>query len=68
VTSERNGIAFIPWFQQGAGRVASQILDPDRARASSHGTSSVNHFEENVAAASLQLNDEEFKNFPTFPD
>src|SRR5256886_10315919 len=24
---ERNGIAFIPWFPLGAGRVAGQILD-----------------------------------------
>ena len=84
---ERNGIAFIPWFPLGAGRVAGQILDQiARARqATQHqvaiawllkrspimlpipGTSSVKHLEENVAAASLQLSDEEFQKLSRVP-
>jgi aryl-alcohol dehydrogenase-like predicted oxidoreductase len=78
---ERNGIAFIPWFPLGAGRVAGDVLEriarahqatPMQVaiawllRRSPHmlpipGTSSVEHLEENVAAASLRLTDEEFK-------
>lgn len=84
---ERNGIAFIPWFPLGAGRVAGQILDQvARAlQATPHqvaiawllkrspimlpipGTSSVKHLEENVAAASLQLSDEEFQKLSRAP-
>jgi pyridoxine 4-dehydrogenase len=84
---ERNGIAFIPWFPLGAGRVAGDVLDRI-ARAhqatpmqvaiawllqrSPHmlpipGTSSVEHLEENVAAASLRLTDEEFKKLFAVP-
>jgi len=72
---EQNGIAFIPWFPLGAGRVAGEILD--RVAKAHHrtpkqvalawllqrspimlpipGTSSVEHLEENVAAASLRI-------------
>lgn len=84
---ERNGIAFIPWFPLGAGRVAGQILDQvARAhQATQHqvalawllkrspimlpipGTSSVRHLEENVAAGSLQLSDEEFQKLSRVP-
>src|SRR5437016_5230011 len=84
---ERNGIAFIPWFPLGAGRVAGQILDQiARAhQATQHqvaiawllkrspimlpipGTSSVKHLEENVAAASLQLSDEEYQRLSQVP-
>ena len=83
----RNGIAFIPWFPLGAGRVAGQILEQvARAhQATTHqvasawllkrspvmlpipGTSSVKHLEENVAAASLQLSDEEFQKLSRVP-
>jgi aryl-alcohol dehydrogenase-like predicted oxidoreductase len=78
---ERNGIAFIPWFPLGAGRLAGQTLDQIASahQATPHqvaiawllkrspvmlpipGTSSVKHLEENVAAASLQLSDEEYQ-------
>lgn len=78
---DSNGIAFIPWFPLGAGRIAGQTLDQiARAhQATPHqvaiawllkrspimlpipGTSSVKHLEENVAAASLQLSDEEYQ-------
>ena len=78
---ERNGIAFIPWFPLGAGRIAGQTLDQiARAHhATPHqiaiawllkrspimlpipGTSSVQHLEQNVAAALLQLSDEEYQ-------
>ena len=84
---ERNGIAFIPWFPLGAGRVAGQILDQiARAhQATPHqaaiawllkrsrimlpipGTSSVKHLEENVAAASLALSEEEFQKLSRVP-
>ena len=78
---ERNGIAFIPWFPLGAGRVAGEVLS--RIAQAHHasptqvaiawllkrsgivlpipGTSSIEHLEQNVAAASLHLADEEFK-------
>ena len=84
---ERNGIAFIPWFPLGAGRVAGEVLNQvARAhQASPHqialawllkrssimlpipGTSSVKHLEENVAAASLRLTDEEYEKLKRVP-
>jgi aryl-alcohol dehydrogenase-like predicted oxidoreductase len=84
---ERNGIAFIPWFPLGAGRVAGQALEQiARAhQATPHqvasawllkrsrimlpipGTSSVKHLEENIAAASLQLSEEEFRTLSRVP-
>jgi pyridoxine 4-dehydrogenase len=84
---ERNGIAFIPWFPLGAGRVAGEILNQvARAhQASPHqvalawllkrssimlpipGTSSVKHLEENVAAASLRLSDDEYEKLSRVP-
>ena len=76
---QRNGIAFIPWFPLGAGRVAGEVLDriarthgagPTQIalawllqRSSTMlpipGTSSIEHLEENVAAASIRLSEEE---------
>lgn len=84
---ERNGIAFIPWFPLGAGRVVGQALDQvARAhQATAHqaalawllkrspimlpipGTSSVEHLEENVAAASLRLADQEYEALSRVP-
>jgi aryl-alcohol dehydrogenase-like predicted oxidoreductase len=84
---ERNGIAFIPWFPLGAGRVAGDVLERiARAHQATPmqvavawllrrsaqmlpipGTSSVEHLEENVAAASLRLTDEEFKKLFAVP-
>jgi pyridoxine 4-dehydrogenase len=84
---ERNGIAFIPWFPLGAGRVAGQTLDQiaREHQATQHqialawllkrspvmlpipGTSSVKHLEENLAAATLQLEDEEFQKLSRAP-
>jgi len=84
---DRNGIAFIPWFPLGAGRVAGQTLDQiARAhQATPHqvaiawllkrspimlpipGTSSVKHLEENVAAAAVQLSDEEYEKLSRVP-
>lgn len=84
---ERNGIAFIPWFPLGAGRVAGQILDQvaREHQATPHqvaiawllkrsrimlpipGTSSIRHLEENVAAAALQLSEEEFRKLSQMP-
>jgi pyridoxine 4-dehydrogenase len=84
---ERNGIAFIPWFPLGAGRVAGQVLD--RIAQAHHasptqialawllrrspimlpipGTSSIEHLEQNVAAGSLQLTDEDYQTLSKVP-
>ena len=78
---ERNGIAFIPWFPLGAGKVAGEVLN--RIAEAHHasptqialawllrrspmmlpipGTSSIEHLEQNVAAASLRLADEDYR-------
>jgi len=84
---QRNGIAFIPWFPLGAGRVAGDVLNQvARAhQATLHqvalawllkrspimlpipGTSSVKHLEENIAAASLHLTDEEYERLKQVP-
>jgi aryl-alcohol dehydrogenase-like predicted oxidoreductase len=78
---ERNGIAFIPWFPLGAGKVAGEVLDRiARAHSASPtqialawllrrspimlpipGTSSIEHLQQNVAAASLRLTDEDYQ-------
>jgi pyridoxine 4-dehydrogenase len=77
---EHNGIAFIPWFPLGAGKVAGKLLERiakvhqakpihvalawllkrSPAMLPIPGTSSITHLEENVQAASLQLNEEEY--------
>ncbi len=85
---ERNGIAFIPWFPLGAGRVAGEVLG---RIAQAHGagptqvalawllrrspimlpipgTSSIEHLEENVTAASLRLTDEEYEKLSGVPE
>lgn len=84
---QRNGIAFLPWFPLGAGRVAGQVLDQiawahqatphqvaiawllkrSRIMLPIPGTSSVRHLEENVAATSLALSDEEFQKLSRVP-
>jgi pyridoxine 4-dehydrogenase len=76
-----NGIAFIPWFPLGAGKVAGEVLGriAQAHRASPTqvalawllrrsrivlpipGTSSIEHLEQNVAAASLHLTDEDYQ-------
>jgi aryl-alcohol dehydrogenase-like predicted oxidoreductase len=78
---ERNGIAFIPWFPLGAGKVAGEVLHQiAQAHSASPtqialawllrrspimlpipGTSSIEHLEQNVAAASLRLAQEEYE-------
>ena len=79
---EREGIAFIPWYPLGAGKLAKEGSALDRiarrleatpaqvalawvlARSPVMlpipGTSRVSHLEENVAAAKLELTEEEF--------
>jgi pyridoxine 4-dehydrogenase len=84
---ERNGIAFIPWFPLGAGRVAGEALQGiARAHQATPmqvalawllqrspiilpipGTSSTEHLQENVAAASLRLTGEEFESLSRVP-
>jgi pyridoxine 4-dehydrogenase len=84
---ERNGIAFIPWFPLGAGKVAGEVLN---RIAQAHnasptqvalawllhrspimlpipGTSSIEHLEQNVAAASLRLSEEEYQRLSRVP-
>ncbi len=78
---EQNGIAFIPWFPLGAGKVAGEVLN--RIGQAHHaspmqvalawllqrspimlpipGTSSVEHLEQNVGAASLRLTEVEYE-------
>ena len=84
---ESNGIAFIPWFPLGAGKVAGDALN-EIAQAQQAtpkqvalawllrrspimlpipGTSSVEHLEENVAAASLKLTDEQYESLAGVP-
>jgi len=84
---ERNGIAFIPWFPLGAGKVAGEVLNRiAQARNASPtqialawllhrspimlpipGTSSLEHLEQNVAAASLRLSEEEYERLSRVP-
>ena len=84
---ERNGIAFIPWFPLGAGKVAGEVLNRiAQARNASPtqialawllrrspimlpipGTSSVEHLEQNVAAAWLRLSEEEYERLSRIP-
>jgi len=85
---ERNGIAFIPWFPLGAGRIASEVLN--RIAQAHHaaptqvalvwllrrspmilpipGTSSIEHLEQNVAAASLRLSEEDYVKLAGVPE
>ena len=85
---ERSGIAFIPWFPLGAGKVAGEILGriAQAHRASPTqialawllrrspvmlpipGTSSIEHLEDNVAAASLRLSEVEYKELSRVPE
>lgn len=85
---QQNGIAFIPWFPLGAGRVAGEVL---HRIAQAHGasptqialawllqrspimlpipgTSSVEHLEQNVAAAGLRLTEEEYAQLAGVPE
>src|SRR5438270_6612161 len=84
---ETNGLAFIPWFPLGAGRVASDLLNEiAQAHHASPmqialawllrrspimlpipGTSSVDHLEENVAAASVRLTNEQYERLAGVP-
>ena len=85
---QRNGIAFIPWFPLGAGKVAGEVLNRiAQAHSASPtqialawllrrspimlpipGTSSIEHIEQNVAAASLRLAEEEYEKLSGVPE
>jgi pyridoxine 4-dehydrogenase len=85
---ERNGIAFIPWFPLGAGKVAGEVLNQiaQAHRASPTqvalawllrrspimlpipGTSSIEHLEQNVAAGSLRLTEEDYQMLSRVPE
>jgi pyridoxine 4-dehydrogenase len=80
---EREGIAFLPWFPLGAGRLAEAggtlveiarrhqatpaqvalawLLRRSPVMVPIPGTSSVAHLEENLAASTLRLADDEFQ-------
>lgn len=80
---EREGIAFLPWFPLGAGRLAEAggtlveiarrheatpaqvalawLLRRSPVMVPIPGTSSVAHLEENLAASTLRLGDDEFQ-------
>jgi len=78
---ESHGIAFIPWFPLGAGKLAGDVLNeiaqahqaiPNQVALAwlprrspimlpIPGTSSIQHLEENVAAAALELSREEYE-------
>ena len=84
----RNGIAFIPWFPLGAGKVAGEVLNQiaEAQHASPTqvalawllrrsplmlpipGTSSIDHLEQNVAASSLRLAEEEYEKLSRVPE
>jgi aryl-alcohol dehydrogenase-like predicted oxidoreductase len=79
--SERNGIAFIPWYPLEGGGIAGDVLEGIARKHNATpkqvalawllqrspimlpipGTSSVEHLEENVRAASLRLSTEEYE-------
>ncbi len=85
---QKNGLAFIPWFPLGAGKVAGEVLNRiAEAHGASRtqialawllrrspimlpipGTSSVSHLEQNVAATSLRLTEEEFEELSKVPE
>jgi pyridoxine 4-dehydrogenase len=78
---EQNGIAFIPWFPLGAGKIAGAalgrvakahqatpmqgalawLLQRSPVMLPIPGTSSVQHLEENIAAAGVKLTQAEFE-------
>lgn len=63
---ENQGIAFIPWFPLRTGKLQQPqlalawLLKRSRVMLPIPGTSSVEHLEQNIAAASIVLSDEEF--------
>src|ERR1035438_460394 len=85
---ERNGIAFIPWFPLGAGKIAGEILhqiaevhhaSPTQVALAwllwrspmllpIPGTSSIEHLEQNVGAASLRLSEDECEKLSGVPE
>ena len=85
---QKNGLAFIPWFPLGAGKVAGEVLNRIAQEQNASptqialawllrrspimlpipGTSSVEHLEQNVAAASLRLTQEEFEELAAVPE
>jgi aryl-alcohol dehydrogenase-like predicted oxidoreductase len=65
---EQAGIGFIPWFPLATGKLATSaqkalawLLARSQVMLPIPGTSSVEHLEENVAAAQIQLSREELE-------
>src|ERR1700686_5209135 len=85
---QKNGLAFIPWFPLGAGKVAGEVLNRIAQEQNASptqialawllgrspimlpipGTSWAEHLEQNVAAASLRLTQEEFEELAAVPE
>jgi len=85
---DRTGIAFIPWFPLGAGKVAGEVLNriAQAHRASPTqvalawllrrspimlpipGTSSIEHLDQNVAASSVRLAEEDYERLSRVPE
>lgn len=85
---ESHGMAFIPWFPLGAGKVAGDVLhkvahthqaNPKQVALAwllrrspivlpIPGTSSIEHLEENVAAAGLKLSEDEYEMLAEVPE
>ena len=84
----RYGIAFIPWFPLGAGKVAGEALDRVAKEQFKKpmqvalawllqrspimlpipGTSSFEHLEDNIAAATLRLTAEQYEELASVPE
>ena len=64
---ERENIAFIPWYPLRVGKLSNPqkalawLLKRSQVMLPIPGTSKVKHLEENVAAAQIELSDEEFR-------
>ncbi|HEX4786039.1 MAG TPA: aldo/keto reductase [Candidatus Sulfotelmatobacter sp.] len=85
---QKHGIAFIPWFPLGAGKVAGEVLSRVAKAHDANpkqialawllrrsplvlpipGTSSIEHLEQNVAAAGVQLKENEFDELGNVPE
>jgi aryl-alcohol dehydrogenase-like predicted oxidoreductase len=63
---ERDGLAFIPWYPLGAGKIdvspqiaLAWLLHRSPVMLPIPGTSSIEHLEENMAAADIELSDDD---------
>ena len=71
---EREGIGFIPWYPLNVGKLPTDaahalawLLKRSPVMLPIPGTSKVRHLEENVAAASMRMTDDEFERLSASP-